>query len=501
MARICKHVGCETANSRIQLNLSLCPECGFALYPAGSRLRLAFPLLLLCCLILVGWCTCRRQDIQTDHREQKPTIYFADSLAERGTARSSPFIDSPTPKASDSEEFFVRAENLADSIPYQPNLSATALAFDLAHRGRGDEIGNPQVLAALVYRWVGRNISYDVDSLDPTSRAPQDPDKVLKAGKAVCEGYACLCNFLLNQNQVESRIVHGLSRSGEGRIGREMTMHRDGHAWIAVKWDGKWHLLEPTWGAGSVASGRFQASFSWEWFDFEPEIAIYSHIPEQDEMQLLRSSVSVSKIQQAASLSRDFFKAVDLPPLPLVSGSVTQSSNASALAWKLRPGFRIAADAVLVGGGGKQTAQVFTLPSGVTELRFPGLLSGTYTVSIFVGETGQKTLQQCGYFQLKQMGTSTTARPPALFRGYHELGVRLCVPVVADLVSGAWQRFSLNADPGLTFGLQFDGETTMEYLSFNNGVYENRVFLHPGKLRLWQVENKKMNCVAEFEVN
>ena len=507
MAHICKHSGCSTAQARTRLNRGICPECGFALYPSDSTGYRVFTLICLFVILLVFWRSCIYEVIQSEQKAHPPELYFSqDNLPQKKVAQESTDVNpsrsstKPNETGNNSQDLLLRAEQLADAIPYQVAQSATALARALARRGDPDEIRNPGLLARVVYRWVASNIPYDVESLEPTSRAPQDPDKVLRSRKAVCEGYACLCEFLLNQNQVETRIVHGLARTGAECIGRQLTSEQDGHAWLAVKWDDKWHLLEPTWGAGAIESRRFTARFSWEWFDCDPSIAIYSHIPEQIEMQLLQAPLPKVQIEQAAWLEPAFFRAVEMLPLPLVSGTIPQGSGVSVITWRIRPGFSIAAEAVLVGGSIKLTANVFTLPTGVTELRFPGLPSGTYNLSVFTAVSGQQALQQCGYFRIKQTGVSTSSRPPVLFQVYYDLGARLIVPLIADLTSGAWQRFALKAHSGLTFALQLEGETTMHFLSSNNDVYENSLYLSRGKLRLWQVENQKMHCLAEFDV-
>ncbi len=500
MVRICKHPGCALARSKTRVSGALCPECGFALHPVSSPIPyLVLPAIFAGLLfLLIPLCNPMETRIELPNPEY--TAKRIKSPKSRDSIDPVSIQPIQIPERSNWKDLQARAEQLADAIPYQAAQSATDLARALARRGSTDEIRDPKLLAAVVYRWVASNISYDVASLEPTSRAPQDPDKVLHSRKAVCEGYSCLCEHLLNQNQVETRIIHGLARMGEDCIGRQLTVQENGHAWVAVKWDEKWHLLEPTWGAGSIESGRFSAHFSWECFDCDPPITIYSHIPEQDEMQLLQSPLSRTEIEQAACLNRDFFRALDMPPLPLVTGTIHQGSGADAIAWRIRPGYTIAAEVAFADGGGTQVANIVTLPSGVSELRFPGLPSGLYLLKVFAAEVGKKTHRHCAYFRLNQTGKSTAARPPVVFQSYHDLGIRLLSPLAGDLTVGGWQRFAIQADPELTFGLQFDGETTMHYLSSNQGVYENRLILRQGKLRLWQVVNRKMNCLAEFDV-
>lgn len=502
MARICKHSGCSIARASRKVSGVTCPECGFALHSIPSIYPyLGIPAIFAVALLLLIP-LCSPKNLNTRESRHTPSPRHAEENQLPVSPDLPPLFPAPAPRPPVSGSILARAEQLADEIDPKTIKSATGLAQALARRGEDDEISDPELLAAVVYRWVAKNISYDVDSLDPTSRAPQDPDIVLKMGKAVCEGYACLCEFLLNQNHVEARIVHGLARSSDHLAGRRLSMQTDGHAWLIAKWGGEWHFMEPTWGAGSVNEGRFAAKFSWEWFDADPAIAIYSHIPEESQMQLLDTPVLAADIEKAAVLNFGFFRALDVPPQPLINGVLSQGSGEPVIFWKIRPGFRIAADAISEKGAGsrKVSVQGFTLPSGLTELRFPNLPPDTYLLRMFSGKSGDKELYDCGLFLLRQSGPSGTLRPPVTSQPYHDLGAQLLEPLQGDLASGSWQRFAIHAEPGLTFALRFEGESTVHYMAKSEDGYENRLLLRPGRLVLCQIIDGKMVGILEFHI-
>lgn len=154
------------------------------------------------------------------------------------------------------------------------------------------------------------------------------------------------------------------------------------------------------------------------------------------------------------------------------------------------------------GGSRKFSAQVFTLPSGLTEIRFPDLPSDTYLLRMFSGKSNDKNIYNSGLFLILQSGTSENVRPPIIFPNYHDLGAQLLEPLQGDLTSGKWQRFAIHAEPGLTFTLRFEGESTDQYLAKSEDGYENRLYLRSGKLILWQVDNGSgiMNRLIEFQV-
>lgn len=479
-----------------------CPECGFALHSISSPSRYLLVPSIFAGILFLLIPLCGPENPRTTEERGASYPEYVEEVYPPALPDLSPVYPAPVWRPSVSGSLQARAEELADEIDPKTIKSAIGLAQALARRGSGDEITDPELLAAVVYRWVAKNISYDVDSLDPTSRAPQDPDVVLKMGKAVCEGYACLCDFLLNQNNVEARIVHGMARSIDHLAGRRLSVETDGHAWLIAKWGGEWHFMEPTWGAGQVIQGRFTPKFSWEWFDAEAAVAIYSHIPEERQMQLLATPVLAADIEQAACLNFAFFRAVDVLPQPLIHGTLSQGSGEPAISWKVRPGFRIAAEAVSQRGAGsrKVSAQVFTLPSGLTEVHFPGLPPDTYLLRIYSGKSNDAELNHCGLFLLRQSGSTGNLRPPLTFQTYHDLGAQMLEPLQGDLTSGNWQRFAIHAEPGLTFALRFEGESTNHYLAKSKDGYENRLLLRPGKLVLWQILNEKMIRVVEFRV-
>jgi hypothetical protein len=391
-------------------------------------------------------------------------------------------------------------ESLSDAIHYDRSRTAVDLAEALARKGKSDEITEARLLAAVVYRWLGTNISYDVNSLNPTSRAPQDPDKVLKAKSAICEGYSCLAEFLLNHLQVETRVVHGFARTGNNAIGGKFNAADDGHAWNVVRWGGAWHIMDFTWSAGSVREGKFSPAFKWDWFDASPEVAIYSHFPENPDYQLLKIPVSVDSVQMAAHLKPLFFEAMDSTPLPLINGTLSLGGASGPLKWKTRPDFQLLAHAEPSKGTAKHVdADLFVNAAGETEMRFPGLKEGSYNLSLFTARTNQKSYSFCGSFRLILTSQTSNEVHPKVFGKYHESGLHLVEPVSGMLNAGNWQRFAVTGPRGLSLSLQYGGDTTLSHLTFHAGEYVANLLLKKGKLTLYLTENQLLLPVAEFE--
>ena len=73
-------------------------------------------------------------------------------------------------------------------------------------------------------------------------------------------------------------------------------MAEPNHAWNAVKIDGKWQLIDTTWGSGYVSDGAYVKQFRETFFLPSPEQLAFSHFP-QDAAWQLRSERSLSKTE------------------------------------------------------------------------------------------------------------------------------------------------------------------------------------------------------------
>lgn len=496
--------GCSLADSRVFLPSSarFCPECGTDLHPGKTRTRRFFKVLgMLFVLGLVATPfvreTLRGPGVPT---APVPTAPAASTPAVQPPARPAPTPPRPTPTiAPVPPEVIKQAETLADAVAFDRRQSAVDLAEALARKGRTDEIRDPMLLAAVVFRWIATNIAYDVASLEPTSRAPQDPDQVLKDGKAVCEGYSCLAAFLLNHLRVEAKVVHGFARTFSVPIGADLNLEEHGHAWNLVQWGGIWHLADFTWGAGTVESGKFVQAMEWKWFDANPAIAIYSHIPENEIDQLLDPTEKLASIRAAAHLMPRFFEAIEADPRPLLPGRIEVRQGPPK--WRVRQGFDLLAIARAANGAGREVrARTFRNAAGETELHFPGLGEGVHELTLFTGPIGETGRKLSARFELVISPGSVGSAPPETSGKFTELGLRWIEPTIGNLESGIWQDFRIEGPPGLSLALRYENETTLSYLTYHSGAYVVRLSLKEGKLKLFQVDGKRLWSLAGFEI-
>lgn len=179
-------------------------------------------------------------------------------------------------------------------------------AEDLAELIKND-FKTPVDKASAIYCWIALNIDYDVKSLMSNKsmsvsysyrtleekaaieKGIQDDlvKDVLKKKRAVCEGYSALYKRLCELCGVECVTIKGASKISLTDIGKGPI--NSNHAWNAIKINGKWNLLDVTWGAGSVDFGarKFNKHFEGGYFMTQPDRFFTKHFPDDKKWLLI----------------------------------------------------------------------------------------------------------------------------------------------------------------------------------------------------------------------
>jgi hypothetical protein len=148
--------------------------------------------------------------------------------------------------------------------------------------------------ARAIYDWLTENIRYDVQEWAHITGGGEeyvhahDPLSVLERGTTVCAGYAWLFNAMAESVGLNATFLIGDVRGYRGTADDELVSAFK-HAWNAVLIDGRWRLLDATWGARQTgeaddASGLSRRDY---YFDTPPRQMIFDHLPESPEWQLL----------------------------------------------------------------------------------------------------------------------------------------------------------------------------------------------------------------------
>ncbi|KAM9027432.1 kyphoscoliosis peptidase-like [Ara ararauna] len=161
-----------------------------------------------------------------------------------------------------------------------------------------------------IWFWLCHNIEYDVDGFLGLSQKIHMPEEVLQTGRAVCSGYAHLCQEMCREVGLNCVQVPGFGRIPGSRGGRWCQQQKSSHMWNAVELEGQWCLLDACWGAGTVdAENRlFMPRHDDFFFLTDPEHFIETHWPEDPQWQLLQPPVLQEDFEQRVFKTSEFFR-------------------------------------------------------------------------------------------------------------------------------------------------------------------------------------------------
>lgn len=188
--------------------------------------------------------------------------------------------------------------NAIDSIVLKyPNFGSTE---KLAERIQKDFISEHDKARA-IYSWIALNIDYDVKKFhNPpapkifSSKNNSEIDKQIKDyryselkktfrnKKGVCEDFSFLYEQLGTLSGLKVKVISGDAKIDLNDIGRKRLY--TSHAWNMVEIDGKWSLVDVTWGGGYLDYKTKNAvkDFTPIYFDMDPKYFYAKHFPESE---------------------------------------------------------------------------------------------------------------------------------------------------------------------------------------------------------------------------
>jgi hypothetical protein len=177
--------------------------------------------------------------------------------------------------------------------------------------------------ARAAYAWVAHNIDYDVEAYFSGVKGKTDAGGTFETGKSVCEGYSDLYAQIARGLGLEVQSISGWAKA-YGYVKGE-SFGSVNHAWNAVKVDGRWRLLDTTWGAGALVGKNFQRNYSTAWYDMAPQLFILQHLPQQAQWTLLEQAPSM-----AAYIKAPFFENWHLDSLHSAGFTVEEQLQLTA---------------------------------------------------------------------------------------------------------------------------------------------------------------------------
>ncbi|NWX76758.1 KY peptidase, partial [Alca torda] len=181
-----------------------------------------------------------------------------------------------------------------------------------------------------IWMWICHHIEYDVVGYHNKSQLSSKPIDVLQTGKSICEGYAGLFEQMCSIAGIHCMKLSGYSKGYSYKIGQTFTGDSD-HAWNAVYLDGRWHLLDSTWGSGAVDDSFTKFSFRYNEFYFltHPALFINNHFPDNSNWQLLKPTLTLKDFENNMLHNSSFYTLGLLTAQPQTAVIRTVNGKAS----------------------------------------------------------------------------------------------------------------------------------------------------------------------------
>ncbi|MCH7784636.1 MAG: hypothetical protein IIB06_04355 [Bacteroidetes bacterium] len=173
-----------------------------------------------------------------------------------------------------------------------------------------EHIKEKNQLARFFYYWIGSNIKYDQGQFQKilaktiTNKeftTSQDEYNVYENRKGVCAGYANLFKWFMNEIDIDVVVISGHIRDERNHYVELSTDDNFRHAWNSIKLNGKWILIDTTWGTSD------ETTTSEFYFDMKPEFAIITHYPENSKWQLLKKPLSLEEFNKSKFVNPIWF--------------------------------------------------------------------------------------------------------------------------------------------------------------------------------------------------
>lgn len=150
--------------------------------------------------------------------------------------------------------------------------------------------------ARAVYVWVSNNVTYDLKAMRNNksiiikSKSTYEYEKkynrlknkrinkTFRSKKGICQNFSELYQILGVKVGLEVQLLVGNAKTKSYQIGK--SSKKSNHAWNTVFADGRWILVDATWGSGySVDDNKFIKKYDSFYFDTSPILFFKKHFP------------------------------------------------------------------------------------------------------------------------------------------------------------------------------------------------------------------------------
>lgn len=373
----------------------------------------------------------------------------------------------PKPELVPETRDYKAVDRHALAASARDEASVESLAAYLSRGARSD-----REKARAIYRWITDRIAYDGEALRSGKLPDPDPEITLKTRRGVCSGYAELYAALARRMGLTVEVISGHAKGlNAGRRNSES----NGHAWNAVLLDGKWELLDSTWGAGNTDQNfQFKKEFDDAYFCVPPPVLLASHLPETPKWQLRARPISEAEFWASPKLRPEFFSQ----GLTVLDGTHDPLPLNGTARIQLDVPESVGVRAELRSPTGSLENYTFVTRRGrVCTVEMAAPAAGPYLLVLYTGAPGASTFHSCAEWNVEARGAA--AGPfPKTYIGYESRHIELTTPRSGVLAARRKHRFQLDVDGAEEVMVQ-NGEDQLDLLPVGHS-FQGEYTLEPG---------------------
>lgn len=157
-------------------------------------------------------------------------------------------------------------------------------------------VTNDLAKARLIFRWITKKEVADIDFKTVEKDSPEEILVWMKVGRSTsAHVFYTMCCFA----GLHCKLISGLAKGANYKIGHRMTPEEHQHWWNAVYIYGKWCLVDSYLATipiiNKTGTGLLKYSFNENYFLVDPNKLIYTHFPEEPAWQLINNVVTLDE--------------------------------------------------------------------------------------------------------------------------------------------------------------------------------------------------------------
>ena len=323
----------------------------------------------------------------------------------------------------------------------------------------------------LAYYWITSNIKYDYDAYYGTGPRITEPEKFFERRSTVCSGYALLFKELLSSMNMNDVIIVGGYSKGMGYL--PIIPVEVNHDWNAVKINGKWCLVDTTWGSPSDTY----------YLCTPPKCFVRDHLPEESKTkyQLLDTPISVKTFGEYADV-RPFCCKTNCK---IIEDKAIQNKCSGKITFKYNHDSKV-------------TLKVYKGYTDYSEIpqNYVKEIEGGYDILYQYDQTGLYSFSIYGYAESISGSISyfmvdckelakIPFNYPILEYYYPIYDAKLISPTMIDLTKGRTYNFEIEIEDSLDICVKIDDE--MIALKKTGNTYKEEIYIHGDSVKIVSV--------------